>query len=140
MGEHFFPDLSNAFRTVSVSRKQALQLLGGAIAVAVPSRVPPAADARTHPKPPLAFVAGALVDGGLGVAGTPGTFVWAFRGAIETEFGSQLKLDTTVELSAAATTDQVRKHAVAALRTKAADTLAARNITVPEDRIAVTLL
>jgi hypothetical protein len=46
MGEHFYDDLTNAFRTVTVSRKRVLQLLGAAVAVAVPARLPQSADAR----------------------------------------------------------------------------------------------
>ena len=138
MGEQFLGNLTNALRTVSVSRKRALQLISGAVAVAVPAASHQVAEARKHRQPPLAFVAGALVDAGPG--GSTGSFDWTFHGVVMTEVGSQFKLDTFVVLSATATTDQVRKQAVPQLRSKAATALQNANLPVTEDRIAVTLL
>jgi hypothetical protein len=120
-----------------VSRKRALQVLGGAIAVAVPSRVPQVAEAGKHRNPPQAVVAGALVGAG---PSTAGSLTWTFQGTVVLAIGSQIRMDTTIELKATATADQVRKDAVPALRAKAAATLHDRGEDVPEDRIAVTLL
>src|SRR5215218_5938880 len=64
MDEQFMGNLTNAVKTVTVSRKRALQLIGGAMAVAAASRVPQAAEAGKHRQPPLAFVSVAVsVDG-----------------------------------------------------------------------------
>ena len=55
MGEHFMGNLTNGFRNVTVSRKRALQLMGGAFAVAAPaavSPVPQPAEAGKQRKPP----------------------------------------------------------------------------------------
>jgi hypothetical protein len=49
MGGHFLGNLTHAFRTVAVSRKRTLQLLRGALAVAVPARLPEAAEAGRRP-------------------------------------------------------------------------------------------
>ena len=62
MGDEIIGNLTNAFRTVTVSRKRALQLIGGALAVALPSRLPQAAEAGNHSKPPLAVASAVLVD------------------------------------------------------------------------------
>ena len=62
MSDPFIGDLTKAFGNVTVSRKRALQFIAGAMAVAVPARIPQAAEAGKHRKPPLAFV-GATVTG-----------------------------------------------------------------------------
>ena len=62
MSGQFVSDVTKAFRSVTVSRKRALQLIAGAMAVAVPSRVPQTVEAGKHRKPPLAFVAATVSD------------------------------------------------------------------------------
>jgi hypothetical protein len=137
MGDQFTGNLTNAFRTVTVSRKRALQLIGGAMAVAVPSRVPPAAEARKHRQPPLAVASVVLVD----VQPPPGndiTITWFFKGVVvHKESGDRVRLDTSVGLLQTLTTDQVRKELVQVVRERAAAALGSHN--VPRDRIAVTL-
>jgi len=136
MGEHFIGDLTNAFRNVRVSRKRALQVIGGAIAVAVPSQVPPAAEAGKHRKP-LAFVAATMTIN----AAFPTAFRWQISGAeahpdsnFATTFG------TNHDVASNLTTDKVRADIVARLKILAEGVLKNQGLTVPADRIAVTLL
>ncbi len=139
MGEHVIGTLANAIKTAPVSRKRALQLLGGAMAIVVPARVPQAAEARKHSKPPLAVASVVLVN--VEPSG-PNIVAWYYKGAVyPTDGGSGASLDTSTGFSATATADQARKHLVAIVRLRAADALKEQlGLTVPADRIAVTLL
>ena len=78
MGDQIIDGLTTAFTNVTVSRKRALQIIGGALAVAVPTRIPQAAEARKRRKPPLAFV-GATVTLN---AANPTSFTWQISGAV----------------------------------------------------------
>ena len=62
MGDPVIGDLSKTFKTITVSRKRALQVIAGALAVAAPTRIPQAAEAGKHSKPPLAVASVVLVD------------------------------------------------------------------------------
>ena len=138
MGDQFIGDLTKGFRNVSVSRKRALQLIGGAIAVAVPARIAPSAEAGKHSKPPLAVASVVLVDI---QPSTSGTFTWLIKGAVvHKESGDQARLDTSAGIIAAATTDQTRKKLVSAVRSRAAAALKGVGQIVPEECIAMTLL
>ena len=140
MGEPVFGNLINAVRNVTLSRKRALQVIGGAIAVAIPARIAPSAEARKHSKPPLAVASVVLVN--VEPSGRD-VVAWFFKGAVyPTEGGFGALLDTSsTGFSATATTDQARKQLVASIRVQAADALKAQlELTVPADRIAVTLL
>jgi hypothetical protein len=110
------------------------------VAVAVPSRVPPAAEAGKHRKPPLAVASVVLVDV-QPPAGNGITITWFFRGVVvHKESGDRVRLDTSVGLVQTLTTDQARKQLVSAAQTRAVEALQAQlGLTVPKDRIAVTL-
>jgi hypothetical protein len=121
-----------------VSRKRALQVIGFAMAVALPAGIAPSAEAGKHAKPPLAVASVVLVNvepAGLDVV------AWFFKGTVmPAEGGSAALLDSSVGFSGTATTDQVRKQLMASIRVQAADALEAQlALTVPADRIAVTL-
>ena len=139
MGDEIIANLTKAFRTVTVSRKRALQLIAGVIAVAAPSRVPPAAEAGKHSKPPLAVASAVLVD----ITPTSlTTFTFVFKGAVvHKESGKQFSLQTpSGSVTATATGDGARKEVLSLVRFRAVQTL--RNqlgLEVPEDRIAVNL-
>jgi|SRR5215217_1064044 len=139
MGDQFIGDLTNCFRNVSVSRERALQLIGGAIAVAAPARIAPSAEAGKHSKPPLA-VASAVV-----VSITPGSttsFTYEFKGAVvHKESGKQFSLRTpSGDITATATGDGARKEVLSLVRFRAVETLRSQlGLEVPEDRIAATL-
>ena len=138
MDDQFIGNLTKGFRNVTVSRKRALQLIGGAIAVAAPARVPHVAEAGTHAKP-LAVVAATVVD----IApSSGGTFLWSFQGAVvHTESGAQTRLQSSVGIVATVTTDQARTKIVKVLPERAETALEnGLGLTVPRDRIAVTLL
>jgi hypothetical protein len=138
MGDQFTGNLTNAFRTVTVSRKRALQLIGGMMAVAVPSRVPPAAEAGKHRKPPLAVASVVLVDIR---PSSGGSFVWLFKGAVvHKEYGVQVSLNSSGGFTATATNDEARKKIVSLVGFRAMEALRDQlGLDVPEDRIAVTL-
>ena len=106
MSEPFPGELSKVFKNVTVSRKRALQVLGGVIAVAVPARVPRSAEAGKNSKPPLAVASAVLVD----VLTTPGgTFTCVLKGAVlHKESGKQARLDPSASFSGTATGDQAR--------------------------------
>src|SRR5215207_1780587 len=110
MGDQFIGDLTKGFRNVSVSRKRALQIIGGAIAVAAPARIAPSAEAGKHSKPPLAVASVVVVD----IAPTTVTsFTFAFKGAVlHKESGKQFSLNSSGGFPATATADQVRKEMV----------------------------
>ena len=135
MGDEIIANLTNAFRTGTVSRKRALQLIGGVLAVAVPTRLPQAAEAGKHSKPPLAVASVVLVDV---LPGSTNTITWVFQGVVvHKESGDQIRLDSSLGVSPTLTTDQARQKIVEVVRERAAAALATRN--VPRDRIAVTL-
>ena len=77
MGEQFFGDLTNPFRNVTVSRKRALQLIGGVIPVAAHSRIAQADEAGKRHKPPLAFMAATATIN----AARATEFTWEIGGA-----------------------------------------------------------
>jgi hypothetical protein len=139
MGDQDTRNLTNAFRTVTLSRKRALQLIGGVMAVAVPSRVPPAAEAGKHRKPPLAVASVVVVDV---LPSNSTTLAWFFQGVVvHKESGDRVRLDETAALVQTLTTDQARKQLVSAAQTRAVEALQAQlGLTVSKDRIAVTLL
>jgi hypothetical protein len=135
MADQFTGNLTNAFRTVSLSRKRALQLIGGAMAVAVPARVPPAAEAGTQRKPPLAVASVVLVDV---QPSSNGSITWVFQGVVvHKESGDQVRLNSSLGVIPTLTTEQARQKIVQVVRERAATALGTRN--VPRDRIAVTL-
>ena len=137
MGEQFIGDLTKAFKNVTVSRKRALQIIGGVIAVAVPSRVPPAAEARKRRKPPLAFVAATVTINDA----FPTAFRWQISGAVahpDSNFATTF--GTNHDVASNLTTDKVRAEIVARLKVLAEGLLKNQGQTVPKDRIAVTLL
>ena len=139
MGDEIIGNLTKAFRTVTVSRKRALQLIGGVIAVAVPSRLPQTAEAGKRSKPPLAVASAVLVD----ISPTPLTTVtYALKGAVvHKESGKQFSLQTpSGSVTATATGDRARKEVLSLVRFRAVETLRSQlGLEVPEDRIAVTL-
>ena len=141
MGEHFMGNLTNGFRTVTLSRKRALQLMGGALAVAAPaavSQVPQAAEAGKHRKPPEAFAVATLSDP---TAADETTFRFEVQGA-----AVQPATKTTVEFAgstfpaAKASADQMRQQLESGVKDFATLEFGARGVTVSRDRIAVTLL
>ena len=140
MGEPVFDNLINAVRNVTLSRKRALQVIGGAIAVAMPARIAPSAEAGKHSKPPLAVASVVLVN--VEPSGRD-VVAWYLKGAVyptEGGFGALLSLLST-GFSATATADQARKHLQLYVRARAAEALQDQlGLTVPADRIAVTLL
>jgi hypothetical protein len=132
MGEHFFGDLTKSLRNVSVSRKRALQVIGGALAVAAPARLPQAAEAGTRKE---AFVAATVVNI-LDVDAT--TFKWQLNGAwAHPDFDTSLNFTANYDFAANAPADKVRAELVANLKR---DFGALSGHDVPRDRIAVTLL
>jgi hypothetical protein len=138
MSEHFTGDLAKGFRNITVSRKRALQLIGGAIAVAAPARIAPSAEAGKHSKPPLAVASVVVVDI---IPTTASTFAFAFKGAVvHKESGKQFSLNSSGGFSATATTDQARKEMVSLVRFRVVEALRAPlGKDLPEDRIAVNL-
>jgi hypothetical protein len=137
MGDQLFGDLSNAFRNVTVSRKRALQIIGGAIAVAAPERVSRSAEARKRRKPPLAFVAATVTIN----AAFPTMFRWQVTGAVAhpgSNYATTFLFNQDV--ASEATTDKVRADIVARLKIVAEGMLKNQGPIVPKDRIAVTLL
>jgi len=139
MSEKLISDMTNAFRNVTVSRKAALQLFGGVMAVAVPARLPQAAGAGKHHKPPLVFVAVTVTEiyppssfefilhMSVGVAYPSIDFRDSYT--IQRTMGSNLMPDKLRAAIAADVMDYV-----------AGDLQGNSGITVPADRIAVTLL
>ena len=137
MGDQFFGDLTNAFRNVTVSRKRALQIIGGVIVVAVPSRVPPAAEARKRRKPPLAFVAATVTINDA----FPTAFRWQISGAVaHPDSNYATTFLTNHDVASNLPADKVRANIVARLKILAEGTLKNQGQTVPQDRVAVTLL
>src|SRR5829696_387191 len=117
MGDQFTGNLTSAFRNVTVSRKRALELIGGALAVAAPaavSQVPQSAEAGKHRKPPEAFVA-VVVTG----VTAPDAFGlnWLLSESL-THPDSDFTKNTTASVGAPSnlTTDKVRAKIVAARR------------------------
>ena len=135
MGDHVMGNLTTALRTVTVSRKRALQLIGGALAVAVPARLPRSADAGTKP---LVFVTATV--GGI-TASSPTNFTWQVTGAMAHP-GSNFKLTFNLGIGQPSklTGDKARAAMVALLKNYAAGTLEGNGQIVPKDRIAVTLI
>ncbi len=137
MGEQFIGDLPKAFRNVTVSRKRALQIIGGVIAVAAPSWVPRSAEARKRGKPPLAFAAATVTI----TKNSPSAFTWRVTGAVaHPASNSSIDLVMLLALTANLTTDKVRSEIVAGMKTSAVSLLRNQGQTVAKDRIAVTLL
>ena len=135
MGEPVFDNLINAVRNITLSRKRALQVIGGAIAVAMPARIAPSAEAGKHRQPPLAVASVVLVDV---LPGSTNTITWVFQGVVvHKESGDQIRLDSSLGVSPTLTTDQARQKIVEVVRERAAAALGTRN--VPRDRIAVTM-
>src|SRR5215212_8722028 len=122
MGEPVFDNLINAVRNVTLSRKRALQVIGGAIAVAMPARIAPSAEAGKHSKPPLAVASVVLVN--VEPSGRD-VVAWFYKGAVDpAEGGFAALLDTSsTGFSATATTDQARKHLLVSVRAHAAEAL-----------------
>ena len=139
MSDLFFSDLTTAIRSVSISRKRALQLIGGAMAVAMPARLPQAAEAGKHHKPPLAFVGATVTDV---TPISPLDFRWRLSVAA-THPASNKTLDIPnldIDVVSTWTGDKVRAKIVAELKQQAALGFDLSGDTVPEDRIAVTLI
>jgi hypothetical protein len=140
MHADFLGDLTRTIRTVAVSRKQALQLIGGLMAVAVPARLPQAAEAGKHAKPPLAFVQATMMRV---TPNDPFTFSWELNAAVtHPDFDTQLGMaDVFIEVPSTLTGDKLRAKIVAELKHHAAFSLAFTfDQDVPEDRIVVTLI
>ena len=107
MGDQFTGNLTNAFRTVTVSSKRALQLIGGAMAVAAPARIAPSAEAGKQRKPPLAVASAVLVDI---QPSSSDSLTWVFKGAVvHKESGDQARLDTSAGLALTTTAEEGRK-------------------------------
>jgi hypothetical protein len=137
MSDPFIGNQTKTVRTITVSRKRALQILAGALAVAVPARLPQAAEAGKHRKP-LAFV-GATVTGIIPTS--PTEFSWQISAAMAhpaSNYKNQLGLG--LGAPSTLTPDKVRAQIVEALKDKLAANLQANGHPVPKDRIAVTLL
>src|SRR5215213_3719204 len=138
MGNQFVGDLTNGFRNVTVSRKRALQLIGGAIAVAAPARIAPSAEAGKHSKPPLIFVSVTLsIDGT-----SDGTrFDYGVTGlAAHPTAGKFGGISETINLASNLPPDKVRAAIVANLKSSAVLLLGQPGEDVAEDRVSVTLL
>jgi hypothetical protein len=138
MGEQFIGDLAKGLRNVTVSRKRALQLIGGALAVAAPTRIAPAAEAGTQRKPPLAFVA--VVVTGVTAPDEFGLNWFLSESLTHPDSGFTKNGTPSVGTPANLPSDKVRAKIVAARRSGAATTLKNAGHPVPVDRIAVTLL
>jgi hypothetical protein len=141
MGEQFIEDLTKDTRNVTVSRKRALQLLGGALAVAAPaaaSQVPQAAEAGKQRKPPLAFVA--VVVTGVFAPDEFGLNWFLSESLTHPDSGFTKNSTPSVGTPSNLTTDRARAKIVAFRRSIAATTLQNAGHPVPEDRIAVILL
>ena len=142
MGEHISEDLGTSITTVTVSRKRALQLIGGALAVATPavaSQFPQAVEAGQQAKAPQAVVAATLLDI---VPSSGGTFTWSFHGAVvHLDSGAQTRLQSSGGLAATATKDEARQRLGEIVRERAQTALQNNlGLTVQRNRIAVTLL
>jgi hypothetical protein len=141
MGEHVIGDLSTGVKTIRVSRKRALQLMGGALAVAAPaaaSQVPQAAEAGKQRKPPEAFAVATLSDP---IAADETTFGFSFQLSV-VHPATKTTGETTgsVFADANASADQLRKQLADSLKGTAALVLSQSGVSVSRDRIAVTLL
>ena len=137
MGDQIIDDLAKAFRNVTVSRKRALQTIGGAMAVAVSTRLPQSAEARKRRKPPLAFVVATVTVN----AASPAEFTLQISGAVAhptSNYATTFLMNRG--FASNLTTDKLRAEIVAALKTNAATLLKIEGDTVAADRIAVTLL
>jgi hypothetical protein len=138
MGDQFIGDLSKALRNVAVSRKRALQLMAGVIAVAAPAWLPRSAEAGKHRKPPLAFVAATVNQI---MVNSPTAITWQITGVVahpDSSYTTSFLMNRGV--AADLPSDKVRADIVAGLKTYVASLLQNRQPSVPEDRIAVTLL
>ena len=141
MGEQFIEDVSIGVRSVTVSRKRALQLIGGALAIAAPSvasPVPQVAEARKQRKPPEAFAVVTLSDPN---APDENAFRFTFQlpvahPASKTAAGATETIVAGVKSPA----DQMRKQPASALMDVTVNQLADKGVTVPRDRISVVLL
>jgi hypothetical protein len=111
----------------------------GAVAVLVGgAALAPDAEARKRKQPPLGVVAGTIVDV---LNSTGGTFTWVFHGAVmHVESGTQAKLDTTMGFVANLAPDHARKQLLSGLRLRGFEALKGLGLSVPSDRIAVTLI
>jgi hypothetical protein len=137
MSEQIIGNLSNGLKNVTVPRKRALQLLGGAIAVAAPSaasQVPQAAEAGKHRKPPEAFVVATLSNP---TAADETTFRLEVQAAVHPASKTTVEFTTSVFPDSNVSADQMRKQIATGLKGVAESQL---NGVVPRDRIAVTLL
>jgi len=138
MGEHFFGDLTNAFRNVTLSRKRALQLIGGVMAVAVPVRLPQAAEAGKNRKPPEAFVVATLSD-----PFAPDETAFGFTAqasVVHPATKTTAEFAPSIFADSKASADQMRKQLASGLKDTAVGVLASNGVIVSGDRIAVTLL
>jgi hypothetical protein len=141
MNADFIGDLTTTIRTVMVSRKRVLQVFGGVIAAAVPARLPQSAEAGKHRKPPLVFVSATVTD----IAATTSN---AFTYSIVASYGYpsysfDLKgkriIDPTISSDVAAAT--LRGFIATEVKANVlSDMQDSYGVTVPLDRIAVTLL
>jgi hypothetical protein len=138
MGEPVFGNLINAVRNVTLSRKRALQVIGGAMAVAVPTRLPQVAEAGKHRKLPLAFVAVAVTDvTALDAFG----FQWHVSGSlVHPDSGFTKVITALIGTASNLTPDKQRAAIIANRRDTAVTDLESAGFPVPPDRIAVTLL
>jgi len=141
MGEHVMGDLSKGIRTIRVSRKRALQLISGALAVAAPAaaaQVPQAAEAGKQRKPPEAFAVATLADPS---AADESTFRFEFQLSV-VHPASKTTGETagSVFVDSNASADQMRKQLASGLKDLAALVLGQNGVTVSRDRISVVLL
>jgi hypothetical protein len=141
MGEHVIGDLSTGVKTIRVSRKRALQLMGGALAVAAPaaaSQVPQAAEAGKQRKPPEAFAVATLSDPS---ANDETTFRFEVQGAaVHPASKTRVEFAGSIFPDATASADQMRKQIANGVKAVAISEFGASGVTVSADRIAVTLL
>ena len=141
-------DLTRVDRIASAVGRQATRRLlftalarasaGTALAALVAVPRGEEAEARKRRQPPLAFVAGAIVD----ASPTDGTdFLWQFHGSLAHPDSDTTQAFTlSLRMPVAATADQVRKQFVSSLREGASTNLDGLGQSVLPERIAVTLL
>ena len=139
MSARFIGDLTNAVRNVTLSRKRALQVIGGVMAVAAPARLPQSAEAGKHHKPPLVFVAVAVTE-----IYPPSSFEFILHMSVGVAYPSiDFRDFYTIQRTLSSNLTPDKLHAAIAAEVMdyvAGDLQGNSGITVPADRIAVTLL
>ena len=138
MGDQFIGDLTKGFRNVSVSRKRALQFIGAMIAIAVPARIAPSAQAGKNRKPPEAFVVATLSD-----PFAPDETAFGFTAqasVVHPATKTTAEFAPSIFADSKASADQMRKQLASGLKDTAVGVLASNGVIVSGDRIAVTLL